>query len=351
MKKIIYNHLLMWLFCVLILSIIYSFGLPGFGCAVVVILMLLPVHMLYYYGLSSLLIPNYLKKRNSLRLILGLLGCAFLAALLFRLIEILIADPYIYRKFVSINPQFRWKKLEGTFMQQLLKPIFIINAFEQSNTLVWVAISIKYFKLWFEKRQLSIQSELNFLKAKLHPHFLFNTLNNLYALSLNNSPKSPKLILGFSSILRYMLYECDSDTVSLTREVEIIQNYIALEKLRYEERLDIHFSINGEISQEQIPPLLLFPLVENAFIEGTSETIDGPWINIDMEINHKEFKFKVANSKQPQTSFLTSNFALSGFKNLKKRLEMQFPSQHELEVFEDEEMFVVVMQLNLNQHF
>ena len=127
--------------------------------------------------------------------------------------------------------------------------------------------------MWYEKQRAALEAELNLLKGQLHPHFLFNTLNNLYALTLNQSSRSPSVVMGLSEILRYMLYEANRESVLLKRDVEILENYIGLEKIRYEDRLDLNFNISGISEEQKIAPLLILPLVENAFKHGTSERI------------------------------------------------------------------------------
>lgn len=196
---------------------------------------------------------------------------------------------------------------------------------------------------------MSTQTELNFLKGQIHPHFLFNTLNNLYALTLRQSPKSPSIVLGLSNILRYMLYECGTETVLLKRDLEIIHNYVELEKLRYEERLDLTFSVTGVIDDQKIPPLLMLPLIENAFKHGTGETISEPWINIDLKLSSNNLKFKISNSKPGKPSEdHEKHFGTIGLENVKKRLEILYPNAHKLLVFDEEELFVTILELKLN---
>jgi hypothetical protein len=352
MESKISNHLLLWFFCALILTGIYSIGLPSFYVAAIVILLLLPVHIIYYYSVTIWLIPQNLNKKKCSVLIFGILACCIFCTLLFRIMEITIVDPYILKEMQAQSPDFKWKKLNGTFIEQLINPLYLINALEQSNTVIWIAISIKYFKIWFERRQVVLQSEVDFLKAKLNPHFLFNTLNNLYALTLIKSPESPKIVLGLSSILRYMLNECHHSSVLLKRDIEILNSYIELEKIRYDDRLDLSFSINGEILEQRIPPLLMFPLVESAFKEGISETIEDPWININLEIKGCNIKFKVSHSL-PKFKPLnqTDTFELNGLKNLHKKLEAQFSGGYELKMHEGEEMSIAIMQLDLTKQY
>ena len=140
---------------------------------------------------------------------------------------------------------------------------------------------IKFFKLWtikqrdwMQAQQEKITAELQLLKAQVHPHFLFNTLNNIYSFSLDNSPKTPDMILKLSSLLSYMLYDCKAEEVRLEKEIEIMKNYIDLEKERYGNKIEISWSVEGDIKDKFISPLLMLPFLENAFKHGISEQIE-----------------------------------------------------------------------------
>lgn len=207
---------------------------------------------------------------------------------------------------------------------------------------------VKFFKMRHERKQLALQAELNFLKGQIHPHFLFNTLNNLYALTLNQSNKSPAVVLGLSEILRYMLYECNTDNVKLEREIEIIKNYISLEKIRYEDRLDVNININGNIQNKYIAPLLLLPLIENAFKHGIGETIIDPWINIEIAITESQLKFKVSNSKPLQAENNESHFEKIGLSNVQKRLDFLHKDGYQFHTYDEEEIYVAILEINLN---
>ncbi|MGN8035026.1 sensor histidine kinase [Chitinophaga sp. 22321] len=351
MSRTVLNHTIFWSLTIIVLTIFYGMGMPTYGVAFNVIMMFIPIHMLYFYTAAYWAIPKYLYRRKYLQLALILLGCTLMAGFLFRLLEITVADPYIYRLMLKKDPSFKWHKLDGTFRHQLTKPVYIINALEQSNLVFWVAVSLKFIKMWFEKRQLAVQSELSALKSQIHPHFLFNTLNNLYALTLNQSPQSPAIVLGLSDILRCMLYECNTDNVLLKRDIEVMQHYVTLEKLRYENRLDLNFSITGDTSSQRIPPLLMLPLIENAFKHGTSETIEEAWINIDLCLHNYKLKFKISNSKPiDDTTPAKKTSGNIGLNNVKKRLELLFPYAHHLQVFNEEELFVVILDIDLRQN-
>ncbi|MCJ0743580.1 sensor histidine kinase [Pedobacter montanisoli] len=349
LRKKILRHLLFWGVCTTILTFLFAVGLPGYFLALKLVLMLLPVHILYYYTVDTLLIPKYLFKRKFLALALSfIVVCAFYTCL-YRLIEIFFADPYLYAQMKPLNPAFKWKKIEGSFQQQFFNGQYMIHALEQSNSIIWGALLIKFIRMWYERKQMALHSELNFLKAQIHPHFLFNTLNNLYALTLDNSPSSPEVVLGLSQILRYMLYECKSDYVPLKRDVEIIKNYITLEKLRHGDRLDLNFKIDGEINQQQIAPLLMIPLIENAFKHGASEMMEGAWINMVLEVNPNSIKFKVSNGKPiEQHENQRVHFGKIGLENVKKRLELIYPETHQFTTYNEEDMYVAILEITLN---
>ena len=347
----IIQHGAFWVVVLLILAMIYGVGLPGYWFAVRMILIFMPLHMLYFYMIAYVVMPRYLFTGRYFRFFVFLVLCIFLAALCFRLLEILFADPMIYETIKKQDKTFVWHKLDGTFTEQLLKYTYILNAFEQANFVVWIAVAIKFFKMWYEKQQAALEAELILLKGQLHPHFLFNTLNNLYALTLCQSPRSPSVVIGLSEILRYMLYEANADVVDLKRDVEIVENYIALEKIRYEERLDLNFSIKGMEPGHSIVPLLILPLVENAFKHGTSEKIGDAWISMDLQVRNDTLKFKISNSKpdQPAKPDQEKNHSSIGLANVRKRLEILYPSAHQLRILEEEDIYAVILEINLDK--
>ncbi|MEZ0454719.1 histidine kinase [Sphingobacterium thalpophilum] len=308
-------------------------------------MMLLPVHLFYFYTLSYFIVPKYLYTRKFLQLAVMLVLLTLLCASVYRVIEILFADPYFLKEMRKLNPQAKWKKLDGTFLQQLTNPEYFIHALEQSNSIVWIGLVIKFVQMWHERKQVALQSELNFLKSQIHPHFLFNTLNNLYALTLKQSAKSSEVVLGLSDILRYMLYECDSDYVPLRRDIAIIRNYLTLEKLRYGERLDLNFNQSGSIENQIIAPLLMIPLIENAFKHGASEMMEEAWVNIDLDVDMNRLKLKVSNGRPDQTNAPSASCGNIGILNLRKRLELLYPQRHTLTIYEEEDMYLVIMEI------
>ncbi|WP_256010364.1 sensor histidine kinase [Desertivirga xinjiangensis] len=350
MKESFLRHFGFWLLAILVLTWIYGTAFDNFALGFLVILMLIPVHMLYFYTVAYWVVPRILFRQKYLLTFFACLLSAVLAAVLYRLNEILVSDPYIYNVLSATEPNFTWSKLDGSFSEQFLNPHDFVNAVERSNVIVWAGVSLKFIKMWYERRQAAMQAELNFLKAQIHPHFLFNTLNNLYALSLNQSTQVPEIVMGLSNILRYILYEGNMEEVLLKRDIEILENYIALEKIRYEERLELNFNLIGSVDGQKIVPLLMLPLVENAFKHGVSETVEAPWINIELLIDGKDLSFKVSNSKPAGNSnAVNRDFEKVGLSNVKKRLELLYPGRYSLELLDEEEVYIAILKLELDK--
>ncbi|HEY4195486.1 MAG TPA: histidine kinase [Mucilaginibacter sp.] len=194
-------------------------------------------------------------------------------------------------------------------------------------------------------QQEKITAELQLLKAQVHPHFLFNTLNNIYSFSLDRSPKTPELILKLSSLLSYMLYDCKAEQVRLEKEVEIMKDYIDLEKERYGNTLEISWTVEGSIRDNFISPLLMLPFLENAFKHGASEQIEKPWIGVDISVENNILKLKIANSKNEYISHGNNGI---GINNVKKRLEFLYPEKYELKINDEGDFFAVSLMVKLS---
>jgi two-component system LytT family sensor kinase len=208
-----------------------------------------------------------------------------------------------------------------------------------------------FIKLKQTAQQLRIEkqeAELSYLKSQTNPHFLFNTLNNIYALSRDKSDLAPESVLRLSKILRFMLYETGGEYIAIEQELKIIDDYIALEKLRYDESLHINFNYNIEDMKQAIPPLLLIPLVENAFKHGASETRSQPFVDIHLSVRNRGLTFLVKNSTDgfPADGKVTENIGLS---NLRRQLELLF-TEYDLAVEQGEFVFTAALKINLASH-
>ena len=343
------RHLLFWLFAGALLTLIYGTAFKHYGLGFIVILTLLPVHMAYFYLMVRWVLPHFVFTGKYVPAIVVTIVIMFTIAVIYRLTEIIVVNPFMYDFYLQRNFKVTWPELSLTRWQQLMLPTDFMNALERTNVVVWIGISLKFVSLWFERRQAALRAELDALKAQLHPHFLFNSLNNVYAFALDNSPRTPETILRISSILRYVLYEGSVSRVSLKKEIEVLESYIELEKIRYEERLELNLNVRGTVNTQEIAPLLMLPLVENAFKHGASETMGTPWINIDLLVNGAEFTFKVSNSKpDTRAKTLQPPGTHIGLSNVQKRLHLLYTGKHTFRVHDEEDVFVVELKLTLN---
>ena len=211
---------------------------------------------------------------------------------------------------------------------------------------------IVLFKYWMKKQRdfLSeqkekINAELQLLKAQIHPHFLFNTLNNIYSFSMKGSPKTTDMIARLSSLLSYVLYDCKNHEVLLSKEIQVMKDYIDLEKERYGNRLEISTNMIGDIQGKFIAPLLLLPFIENAFKHGTSEQLEKPWLSIDLSVKQNVLQFKIVNSKNEFTSVKQKGI---GIENVQKRLSYLYEGKYELKLNDEGNFFVVSLTLELD---
>ena len=207
-----------------------------------------------------------------------------------------------------------------------------------------------YIRLKNATQQLRIEkqaAELNYLRSQTNPHFLFNTLNNIYSLARDKSDLAPESILRLSKILRFMLYETRGEFISIEQEVKIIGDYISLEQLRYDESLRVNFNHNIEDIKQAIPPLLLISLVENAFKHGISETRGSAFVDIHLSVNKRQLEFTVKNSSDgSRERSVKENIGLS---NIRRQLELLY-KEFELSVANGDSVFTAILKINLGSH-
>ena len=192
----------------------------------------------------------------------------------------------------------------------------------------------------------NLQSELRFLRSQVNPHFLFNTLNSLYALTLKKSDKAPETVLKLSDMMRYMLYESNARLVPLAKEVEYVKNYLALEKLRYDTSGEIRFEIDGDITDQEIAPMLFITFVENSFKHGLAKVLDGGYVHIYLLVEGDEIRFHLENNKPK----IEDDFDVPGgigLINVKRRLDLLYDGRYELNSLAADDTYSVDLYLNL----
>jgi len=194
-----------------------------------------------------------------------------------------------------------------------------------------------------------MQSEIKFLKSQINPHFLFNTLNSLYALTLKKSDKAPEIVIKLSEMMRYMLYECNERRVPLQKEVNYIENYLALEKLRQSGQSDIQFKVEGQITDQTIAPLLFVPFLENSFKHGLNHQINEGYMHVTMKVLDEKLLLRVLNSKPNHSSLPIQNQNGGiGLVNVRRRLSLLYPNQYKLDIEDSNNEHIVELSLDLS---
>jgi LytS/YehU family sensor histidine kinase len=238
----------------------------------------------------------------------------------------------------------------------LLNNVFFSITYNFSTAL-GIAITIKLMKRWWVKQRETAlvmrekaNAELQLLKAQVHPHFLFNSLNNIYSFALEGSSRTPEMIRELSGLLHYMLYDCKQPLVPLEKELKLLNDYLSLEKIRYGDRLKINIQMPQQVNTEQIAPLLLIPFVENSFKHGTSKMLAHPFVMLNISMTEGILYLHLSNSKPSglEEMFVTNNRGL-GLRNVKKRLELLYPGRYELEILNDTSTYTVWLKITLSE--
>ncbi|MBK8568219.1 MAG: histidine kinase [Saprospiraceae bacterium] len=224
----------------------------------------------------------------------------------------------------------------------------------------YIAITtlIKLSKSWFKYREIhdklrrleaeKIATELSALKSQVNPHFLFNSLNNLYSLALDQDKRTPDIILRLSQTMRYLLYESNADFVPLAKEVEHLQNFVEMQRLRVGEKAIISFQVQGDLGEKQVAPLLFLPLVENGFKHGIKGETEGAFIKIHLQVADDQLVFKTENNKGTVDEPIRDDKSGGvGLENLRRRLNLLYPDKHKLDVVDGVTVFTVVLTIQL----
>ncbi|HEX7757574.1 MAG TPA: histidine kinase [Niabella sp.] len=334
----IVRHCLYWIVHTIIWAGFWvAIGAPGsYGMQLINMLIWLPIFIIYGYPMAYWAVPKLLLKGKILEFLLLIFAWGVTG---------LYLDVW-YKDYIMIPVQ------EALHLKYILPKGQQAWCYLCITTSAAVPMVIKFFKHWNRKQQEwlhaqqeKITAELQLLKAQVHPHFLFNTLNNIYAFSLENSPKTPGLILKLSSLLSYMLYDCKAKEVRLEKELEIMQHYIELERERYGNKIDISWNVDGESQSIFIAPLMMLPFLENAFKHGTSEQLEKCWLSVDISIKENELKAKIANSKNNDTLYSNNGIGIS---NVRKRLAFIYPDHHQLQLNDEGNFFVVSLKMDLS---
>lgn len=341
--KRIRRHVLYWLAWLIFFAVVnvnYK-GAGDFGSWALFELSVIPVKILFTYTLVYYLIPTFAVEKKYFHFISYTILLVAIGGFLFRAVDVYIVAEYIMPntgKRSLLSYSIIYKSLDLIFVASLVVIIKFIQKQIQND------------KLTKELQQQQLKSELQFLKHQLQPHFFFNTLNNLYGLILTNDKHAADVVIKLSEIMNYMIYQSNEPYISLEKELENLNHYIDLEKLRYGNKIDVVFDVRGSVENKKIAPLILISFVENAFKHGPAIEGKDSWISILLEINEESVNFKVENNVDvgntidKNTISTTINSGI-GLKNVKKRLELIYPDAHELEVIKGE-TFLTSLKIN-----
>ena len=349
------RHFLFWCSWWLFQSFLYSFSAPIFQISyfrrlpvsTMEALVYLVPHIFLGYSLMYWVVPRILLKGKYVMTVIAVVMLFLATALISSMIGVYLLPKLRVLIFGDFYSHFSF-----------LHDVFIFSALlaglRGAITVGGLAAAIKLMKFWYMKEQRNLQlqkenvdAQLQLLKAQVHPHFLFNTLNNIYSYTQNTSPVASRLVMGLSDMLRYMLYECNQPLVPLAKDLKMLQDYIVLEQIRYNHQLDVTVNLPSGVEELYIAPLLLLPFVENCFKHGTSQVLEHPWVSLHISIENDQMKMKLVNGKAE--NYVPKKAAGIGISNVQKRLDLLYPGKYFLRINNEADVFVVTLKLDLER--
>ena len=344
------QHLLFWLaYMTLFSSFHLSRGISegeGLTVALFEIVHLSGLLLAVYLNLR-ILIPRYIDQKKYLQYAIMLLAATLLISIMINfIIEVFLPDPPLFK---GARRHRVGKEIEFyIFMYMMLQFFFVavtsfLHFVKESARLNEIALRVK------DLESSNLHAELDSLKAQINPHFLFNTLNNIYSHSLFKSEQTPEMILKLSGLMNYMIYECQDARVPLSKEIEFIKNFMALEKVRVDESVKVNLNITIPENGHELAPLLFIPLLENAFKYGVNIREGSPYINIDLNVSENDIlELSIENLfDEPVIRQEDGGTGGIGLMNVSKRLELIYPGKHEMEIVDKDGKFRVNLRIDL----
>jgi two-component system, LytTR family, sensor kinase len=341
MKKshIFILHVIFWIvfaFIPIIPVFFYKEPIPAFRIVNLITVNLCDI--LNFYTFYFLLIPIFIKLRKILVSVAG----SLIFVILFTVLRVYALQ--IAHHITGVIPPNEKYFIEFHNIPVLAELASYSILFTGFSFLIYLVID--RFSAQKQKSELMVQnkaSELLLLRSQLNPHFLFNTLNNIYSLVNKKDDSAPDAITRLSDILRYVLYEANSDRVNLAKEIEYLKSYIELQKLRTAEKDFVEFTVKGDVSSAEIAPMLLIPFIENAFKHGTKKNMS-PGIKIEIVVDDF-ISFRISNHINPNQSVNKDKIGGVGLNNVVRRLDLLYPGRHLIEIYQHEDLFRVELSL------
>ncbi|AFD05724.1 sensor histidine kinase [Solitalea canadensis] len=305
--------------------------LPTFFSFALQFFLLYMAGFFFYFINNRFLIPVLLKQKGMIIYCLAAIGSILFFYPLIAQLIIWLPINNVFGEIIG-SPPFKAENGWGAFAIMLVSlPIILtIQWFKQNNQITML-----------EKQK--VENELHLLKQQINPHFFFNTLNNLYGLSLTRSEQTPEVILHLSDLMRYVIYEGQKEKVLLTDEINYIEDYLRLQQIRIHKQLDITFEKHSIDNQFELPPLLLIIFIENAFKHGIEPAENACYLKMNLSCANGKLSLSCENSVEPTTKKSQSGI---GLLNLKRRLELLYPGKHELKMENGQNSFKIILELN-----
>jgi hypothetical protein len=338
------RHLLFWLLGSGIFAVVINGEWGWMVVTPLSVLTFLPFFMLYVYLVLYWLVPRLLLRSSYLAF--------FFCYCLWALVGLFLS--YICRYYLIPKSLFGDSQARPALLHPLTL-VLDITDFTVINVMATLAVFIRMYTFWkgevwhkLQLKQEKTMAELELLKAQLHPHFLFNTLNNLHALVVERSDKAPQMLMRLSAILSYVLYECRDAEVPLEREISICRDYIQLESERYGDRLDISMDFSDPVAGKMVAPMLFQPFIENAFKYGPAEQAGKAWMSIELSVRRHQLFFRVINSADFSARIAGAPDEEISIRNIQRRLELIYPGRHQLSREKGEGVYIVSLSIDLN---
>jgi len=286
-----------------------------------------------------LLIPKFLKNKSYIFYTFWLIVLLAISAVLIQAIFVYFLET---RSFAD---QFR-----TMFSSHFFTALFYVG----------ITSLFKFVKDWIELQEMTLkitqiereklEAELNTLKSQLNPHFLFNSLNNIYSLALINSPQTPEIILKLSDLMRHVLYESRENFISVKKELNFLENFIELQKIRLNNEIEIQYSVEGDIPEKKVIPLIFEPFIDNAFKHGLRNPAPAPYIHVFINFQPEIMRFKIENNFDFTQHVKVSKSSGIGLKNIERRLEFLYsPDEYKYEIIRTDNTFTILLELRLKQ--
>ncbi len=340
-ERYIYFHVLYWIFNTLYFTTqrFAFYGNENFLPSLKLILAYLPVLLMFTYFVTEIVIPRYFQNRKLFNFLASLLAVLIIYPFIAYLERRYIFEPYVYDDRIQYS------------LYNFLMAIMIFG---------FGAVPVAGFKIAqlikkearhheaVEKEKIEAElklreAELKLLKGQIHPHFLFNTLNNAYSLAIEKSDKTADVIIKLADMFSFLTYDCNSDRVDLTKDIQFVNNYLDLQSIRYDS-CSISMKVTGNTDNLQIAPMILHTFIENSFKHGAENVSGKAWIKINAKINERTLSFSVSNSKCHKNDGEGNGIGLT---NASRRLELLYPKRHELIIQDQNEIYSVFLRIEL----